>query len=174
MKTRYTYLGETTIEVVIDGDCVEVNLLPSGPADVPAVPAYLPPPEPAPVAAPLELCAAAPEPDPAAEEEALQLAASSRRPKRPPDAPVEPQEPVLAAPLPEAVVCAAEPAPTKKRRTLWGAIRATWFVVFTIVGESLTYALNNLTSFNLPPGTATAIGAVGYGVKRGIWPDTTL
>jgi hypothetical protein len=65
-------------------------------------------------------------------------------------------------------------APTKKKRTLWGIVRAGWFVVFTVLGEALTYALNNLTSFNLPPGTATALGAVGYGLKRGLWPDTTL
>ena len=65
-------------------------------------------------------------------------------------------------------------APTKRRRTLWGFIRGAWFVLFTVVGEALTYALNNLTALNLPPGTATAIGAVGYGLKRGLWPDTTL
>jgi hypothetical protein len=124
MRTRYSYLGETTIEVVIDGDCVEVNLLPPGPVPAPA-PALLLTPDPVPVAAPLELCASA-------------------------------------------------PAPTKKRRTVWGVIRAGWFVAFTAAGEALTYALNNLTSLNLPPGTATAIGAVGYGLKRGLWPDTTL
>jgi len=124
VRTRYNYLGETTIEVVIDGECVEVNLLPPGPVPAPD-PAYSPPPDPALVAAPLEMCAVA-------------------------------------------------PAPTKKRRTVWGVIRAGWFVVFTAAGEALTYALNNLTSLNLPPGTATAIGAVGYGLKRGLWPGTTL
>ena len=124
MRTRYTYLGESTIEIVVDGECVEVNMLPPGPVPAPA-PAPSLPPDPAPVAAPLELCAAA-------------------------------------------------PAPTKKRRTLWGVIRAGWFVGFTAVGEALTYALNNLTSLDLPPGTATAIGAVGYGVKRAIWPTTQL
>ena len=124
MRTRYTYLGETAIEIVVDGDSVEVNLLPPGPVPAPD-PAYSPPPDPALVAAPLELCAAA-------------------------------------------------PTPTKKRRTIWGVIRAGWFVVFTAAGEALTYALNNLTSLNLPPGTATAIGAVGYGLKRGLWPGTTL
>jgi hypothetical protein len=55
-----------------------------------------------------------------------------------------------------------------------GLVRSVWFVLFTVGGEALTYGLNNLTSFNLPPGTATAIGAVGYGVKRAIWPGTTL
>ena len=77
---------------------------------------------------------------------------------------------LLAAPTP-----VVEPVPpTKKRRTLMGFIRATWFVVFTMAGEALTYGLNNLTSFNLPPGTATAIGAVGYGLKRAAWPDSTV
>jgi len=80
--------------------------------------------------------------------------------------------PLLAAPLGEPV--AAAPAPTKKRRTLMGVIRAGWFVVFSFVGEALTYALNNITSLNLPPGTATAIGAAGYGVKRALWPNTQL
>jgi len=80
---------------------------------------------------------------------------------------------LVPPPLEELPLCVA-PIPTKKRRTLWGIIRAGWFVLFTVAGESLTYALNNLTSLNLPPGTATAIGAVGYGLKKGIWPDTTL
>jgi hypothetical protein len=52
VNVRYSYLGETTIEVVIDGDCVEVNLLPPGPVPVPA-PAPLTP-DPAPVAAPMD------------------------------------------------------------------------------------------------------------------------
>ena len=84
----------------------------------------------------------------------------------------------VAQPLGDPVVttleCAAAPAPTKKKRTLWGFIRATWFIAFTALGEALTYLLNNLTSLNLPAGTATAIGAVGYGLKRGLWPDTTI
>jgi len=139
VRTRYNYLGETTIEVVIDGDSVEVNLLPPEPVTAPSSPALLLPPDPALVAAP-----------------------------------VRPQEAILAAPLTEAAVCAAEPPPTKKRRTVWGVIRAGWFVIFTAAGEALTYGLNNLTTLNLPPGTATAIGAVGYGLKRGLWPGTTL
>jgi len=60
VNVRYRYLGDTTIEIVIDGESVEVNLLPPGPAAAP--PAYSPPPDPVPVAAPLELCAAAPAP----------------------------------------------------------------------------------------------------------------
>lgn len=81
----------------------------------------------------------------------------------------------VAQPLGETVSleCQVEP-PTKKRRTLGGFIRATWFVAFTALGEALTYVLNNITSLNLPAGTATAIGAVGYGLKRGLWPDTTI
>ena len=29
MKTRYTYLGESTIEIVVDGETIDVNVLPS-------------------------------------------------------------------------------------------------------------------------------------------------
>ena len=95
-------------------------------------------------------------------------------PLLPEDAPVRSQEPILAAPLPGALSCVAEAPPTRKRRSLWGVIRATWFVGFTALGEALTYALGNLTNLDLPPGTATAIGAVGYGVKRALWPNTTI
>ena len=130
VTTTYSYIGDGTvvefITTVSGGDTtLTVNLLPPASVDLPAAPAYLPAPDPALVAAPLELCAMA-------------------------------------------------PAPTKKRRTLWGVIRAGWFVIFTAAGEALTYALNNLTTLNLPPGTATAIGAVGYGLKKGLWPDTIL
>ena len=62
MRTRYTYLGATTVEVVIDGESVEVNLLPPESVELPAAPALLLPPDPALVAAPLEMCAAAPAP----------------------------------------------------------------------------------------------------------------
>jgi hypothetical protein len=122
VKTRYTLLGDTTVEVVVDGESIEVNILPA--------PALGDAPENHPVQ---EL--SSPEPEPAPEPE---------------------------APL------------TKKKRTLMGVIRASWFVIFSAVGEALTYALNNLTTLNLPPGTATGIGAVGYGVKRAFWPNTVL
>lgn len=79
----------------------------------------------------------------------------------------------VAAPLGDLPLCAA-PVYTKKRRSLMGTIRAGWFVIFTGVGEGLTYALNNLTTLNLPPGTATITGAVLAGTKRALWPDTTL
>lgn len=83
-------------------------------------------------------------------------------------------EPVAQSLLATPAPVAEPPAPTKKKRTLMGFIRATWFIVFTAAGEALTYGLNNLTTFNLPPGTATAIGAVGYGVKKAVFPDSTL
>jgi hypothetical protein len=131
MNQRFTYVGDTVIEFVVDGENLTVNvlpnLLPPESVDTPAAPAYLPAPDPAPV----------------------------------------------AAPLPEPILCAVE-APTKKKRTLWGVIRAGWFILFTVAGEALTYGLNNLTTLNLPPGTATAVGAVGYGMKKALWPDTTL
>jgi len=123
VRTRYNYLGETTIEVVIDGESVEVNLLPPGPAAAP--PAYSPPPDPVPVAAPLELCAAA-------------------------------------------------PAPTLKRRTLMGVIRTTKTILFTIGGEALVYAANNLAGLNLPPGLGLVVGATAYGVQKAIKPDGLL
>lgn len=65
-------------------------------------------------------------------------------------------------------------APTKKKRTVMGVIRAVWFVVFSVTGEVVTYLLDNLTALNLPPGTGVAVGAALYGVKRGVFPDTTL
>jgi hypothetical protein len=130
LKSRFTYIGSTVIEVIVDGDSVTVNMMPAE-----TVPDALPMPD-------------VDEPQP-------ELA--------PVDAPLAAAPPLtIAAP------------PAKKKRTLMGAVRAGWFVLFTAAGESLTYALNNLTSLDLPPGTATAIGAVGYGLKRALFPDTTL
>jgi len=125
LRARYTYLGETTIEVVIDGESVEVNMLPPGPVTAPSSPALLLPPDPAPVAAPLELC----------------------------------------APM---------PAPTLKRRTLMGVIRAGKTILFTVGGEAIVYVTNNLTSLNLPPGLGLALGAAAYGVQKAIKPDGLL
>lgn len=127
MRTRYTYLGESTIEIVVDGESIDVNVLPS--------------------------------PD---KEEDYEVVAVSPAPA-----------PVLATQLlaAEQVVV---PTVTKKKRTLMGFIRATWFIAFTMAGEALTYGLNNLTTLNLPPGTATAIGAVGYGLKKAVFPDTIV
>jgi hypothetical protein len=144
--TRYTWLGDNTIEVVVDvkdgNASIDVNVLPTA---------------------------------------GTELAATAA----PPLAPIPPDEAVVAAslvePSPAPVLGEAEAEMTlaaapysKKRLGLMGFIRATWFVVFTASGEALTYALNQLTTLNLPPGTATAIGAVGYGVKRAIWPTTQL
>jgi hypothetical protein len=84
------------------------------------------------------------------------------------------QEPILATPVPAETQCAAAPAPSKKRRTLMGVIRAVWFCVFTGAGAVVDYGIANLTDLPLPPGTATLIGGVLYGAKRAIWPSTTL
>jgi hypothetical protein len=96
----------------------------------------------------------------------------------PADPPVEPPvaalEPVLATPVPAETQCAAAPAPSKKKRTLMGVIRAAWFIVFTGAGAVVDYGIANLTDLPLPPGTATLIGGVLYGAKRAIWPSTTL
>ena len=82
--------------------------------------------------------------------------------------------PNVPPPLEEIPLCAA-PVYTKKKRTLIGFIRATWFYVFTIVGEILNYVLENITGIGLPQGVAgTLIAGALYGAKRGIWPDTTL
>lgn len=78
--------------------------------------------------------------------------------------------PLVAAPISEVV--AAAPPYTKKQRTFMGAVRATWVVVFSVTGEGITYVANNLGGLSLPPGTGIAVGAVVYGAKRAIWPDT--
>lgn len=69
---------------------------------------------------------------------------------------------------------APEPSISKKRRTLMGFIRGAWFIIFTAAGEATQYIIDNLTGFNLPPRTGAVVGAALYGLKRGIWPDTTL
>jgi hypothetical protein len=124
LKSRFTYLGESVVEVTIDGDAVTWHVLPAE-----QVPGDLNEPEP------------------------------------------EPEQPGHD---PGEVPLAAAPKPTKKKRTLMGTIRAAWFIIFTVIGEALTYLLDNLTGLSLPSGTVTAIGAVGYGLKKAIWPDTLL
>jgi hypothetical protein len=84
---------------------------------------------------------------------------------------VGPESAQVVAPL---EMCAAAPAPSKKRRTLMGVIRAAWFIVFTGAGAVVDYGIANLTDLPLPPGTATLIGGVLYGAKRAIWPSTTI
>jgi hypothetical protein len=138
VNQRFTYLGDTVVEVVIDGGSVTWSVLPPVPGDVPAVSAPLLPPDPAPVAA------------------------------------VKQQEAILAAPLPEAVQCAAAPPPTLKRRSLMGVIRATKTILFTVGGEALVYAANNLAGLNLPPGLGLVVGATAYGVQKAIKPDGLL
>jgi len=131
---RFTYLGSVTIEHVLDGDSESWNVYPLEPeqkslppasVDSPAALAYTPALDPASVAAPLELCAAA-------------------------------------------------AAPTLKRRTLMGVIRTTKTILFTIGGEALVYAANNLAGLNLPPGLGLVVGATAYGVQKAIKPDGLL
>ena len=144
--TRYTWLGDNTIEVVVGvkdgGTSIDVNVLPTTGTEPAAT-----------AASPLA---------PAPQREAVVAASLVEPPSAPDPGEAEAEMTLAAAPY------------SKKRRTLMGVIRATWFVAFTASGEALTYALNQLTTLNLPPGTATAIGAVGYGVKRAIWPTTQL
>jgi len=133
VTTTYCYIGDgtvvefvTTVSETSTNMTVNVlpNLLPPGPVPAPD-PAYSPPPDPALVAAPLEMRAAA-------------------------------------------------PAPTPRQRTSKGVIRAVWTAVFSFGGEALVYGLNNLTALNLPPGVGLAVGAVGYGAKAAIFPNTKL
>ena len=134
MIQRFTYLGSVTIEHVKDGDSESWNVYPLEPepkslppesVELPAAPALLLPPDPALVAAPLEMCAPA-------------------------------------------------PAPTLKRRGLMGVIRATKTILFTVGGEALVYAANNLAGLNLPPGLGLVVGATAYGVQKAIKPDGLL
>ena len=83
-------------------------------------------------------------------------------------------EPLLAAPLPEAVPSTMEASPTRKQRSLWGFIRASWFIIFTAAGEAIQYLLDNLIGIGLPPRTGAVVGAALYGAKRAIWPNTTI
>jgi hypothetical protein len=133
VKTSFTYLADTVIEVIVDGDSVTWNVLPAEPS--------LPQPEQVSVETPLA---------------ALELSS--------------PEPASVVSPI----ECAAAPAPSKKRRTLMGVIRAAWFIVFTGAGAVVDYGIANLTDLPLPPGTATVIGGVLYGAKRAIWPNTTI
>jgi hypothetical protein len=56
VRTRYTYLGDTTIEIVVDGETIDVNLLPAEPSPAPDPGPAVD--ESAPLAAPLQLTAA--------------------------------------------------------------------------------------------------------------------
>jgi len=145
--TRYTWLGDNTIEVVVDvkdgNASIDVNVLPTA---------------------------------------GTELAATAA----PPLAPIPPDEAVVAAslvepsPAPDPVedgivtTLAAAPAPTPRQRTSKGVIRAVWTAVFSFGGEALVYGLNNLTALNLPPGVGLAVGAVGYGAKAAIFPNTKI
>ena len=143
--TRYTWLGDNTIEVVVGvkdgGTSIDVNVLPT---------------------AGTELAAAA----------------------APPLAPIPPDEAVVAAslvePSPAPVLGEAEAemtlaaAPTPGQRVQKGGIRAMWTGVFSAGGVALVYALDNLTALNLSPAIGLAVGALGYGAKAAIFPNTKL
>jgi hypothetical protein len=83
---------------------------------------------------------------------------------------LEPEVEVLLEPEPVRGVS----KPTIKKRTLMGVIRASYMCLFGVAGEAITYAADNLTSLNLPPGTGLMIGAIAYGIKRAIKPDGLL
>ena len=149
VRTTYSYIGDGTvvefITTVTDGDTtLTVNVLPPETVAAPAPP--VPPEEP-----PLLL----EEPPPASV----------------PDEVVD-ETALTAAPLPEPVP--TKPPYTKKQRTFMGVVRSSWVVVFSVTGEGVTYAADNLAGLSLPPGTGIAVGAVLYGLKRGVFPDTKL
>jgi hypothetical protein len=91
----------------------------------------------------------------------------------PPQVARQPEQDSVDPPLAD-VFCAAPPPPTKKQRSVKGLIRAMWTAVFSFGGEALVYALNNLTALELPPGVGLAVGAVGYGVKAAVFPNSKL
>jgi hypothetical protein len=64
-----------------------------------------------------------------------------------------------------------------KQRILAAIIRAFWTVVFPLIGALVTYLLEPgvLEEVGVTnAGLALAIGAVLYGLKKLIWPDTVL
>jgi hypothetical protein len=143
--TRYTWLGDNTIEVVVGvkdgGTSIDVNVLPTAGTELAAA-----------IAPPLA---------PAPQREAV-VAASL----------VEPSPaPVLGEAEAEMTLAAA---PTKKKRALMGTIRAVKTLAFTVGGEALVYVTNNLAGLNLPPGLGLAVGAAAYGVNKALKPDGLL
>jgi hypothetical protein len=144
--TRYTWLGDNTIEVVVGvkdgGTSIDVNVLPTAGTELAAT--------------------AAPPLAPIPPDEAV-VAASLFEP---------PSAPVLGEAEAEMTLAAAPMTPGQ--RTSKGVIRAMWTAAFSFGGEALVYGLNNLTALNLPPGLGLAVGAVGYGAKAAIFPNTKL
>ena len=152
MRTRFTYLGATTIECVVDGDAVQWNILPAAPGPAPLATEAA---TTAPPLAPLRetVVAAPPEPDEIGPESALAVASL------PEDK--EPETPIPAKPVRKA-----------GERVVMATIRSSWFVIFTGTGAAVDFALANLTALPVPPGTGTAVGAGLSFAKRAFWPDT--
>jgi len=56
-------------------------------------------------------------------------------------------------------------------------IRAAWTFIFPAIGLGITWLLEpgRLAEFGVTDGTlALAIGAVLYGAKKALWPDTVI
>jgi hypothetical protein len=123
VKTSFTYLADTVIEFVVDGENMRVNVLPR--------------------------------------DDTTQITDVVTTD-------------VLPQPAPLTVGSDSPLAPTPKQRTVKGLIRTMWTAVFSFGGEALVYGLNNLTALNLPPGVGLAVGALGYGAKAAIFPNTKL
>ena len=150
VKQRYTYVGELVVEVVVAASegsiSTEVNVLPGvSPSGAVSQTGNMPPALETPV-----------EPNPV-------VAASLVEPPSAPDpGEAEAEMTLAAAPM------------TPGQRTSKGVIRAMWTAAFSFGGEALVYGLNNLTALNLPPGLGLAVGAVGYGAKAAIFPNSKL
>ena len=142
MKTRWTYLGDSTIEIVVDGDSIEVNVLPAEHIFTPE-PILTPDvkmPEPVNI-----------EPPPVSSTPADSQTVNTV----PPEITAEP------------ILLAAPP----KHRGLSAFIRGAWTLIFGVIGEAAVYVFDNLGILNLPPGTGVALGAVLYAVKKYAKPD---
>jgi hypothetical protein len=86
---------------------------------------------------------------------------------------VEPESALLAAPLEP---CATAPVPTKKERGVMAAIRAMWVWVLGLLAAMATFAVDAVTSLNLPVwavfGITMFCTGILYAAKRFTWPDT--
>jgi len=148
VRSRFTYVGSTVIEVVVDGDSLTWNVLETAAAAPVVPPQEAPPPEPPPVPA-------------AAPEEPLLAPVPDE---------VEDEMTPAAAPL--------EVAAPPQRRGLKAFIRGAWTFAIAMFVEGGSYLVSNLTALDIPPGVGLAGGALLqgaiYGAKKYVAPDTIL
>jgi len=158
VRTRWTWLGGVAvdaIEIVQDGDGIEVNILPASPITCP--PGDASPGAEAPLPA-----------DPVVERPADIVTGDAQSPQ---DA--------LAAPLATgAPSYGARGDYSAGQRVKMGVVRGTWVQVFGLAGTGIVYAANNAAGLGLPTYGVFLVGlgsaGVGYAVKRGLLPDGTI